>query len=238
MVKLAILDTDILYDPLQEKFDSYGKMFKDLLHGVGVADAGWDLAVYPVINGKYPASPSDHDAYLITGSKYDSFSDEDWIVRLRDYVRELYQSGKPMVGVCFGHQLLAHSLGGRTDRSDAGWGLGVMAYHVHPQGWFTQLPETVSLIASHQDQVKKLPPDAQLLLSNDFCPFAAFHIPNKVLAIQGHPEFTVDYTRALLDYRAEKLPADALGKARESLANPHNGRLVGQWIREFVERAV
>ena len=55
MVKLAILDTDILYDPLQEKFDSYGQMFKDLLRSVGVADAGWELAVYPVINGTSPA---------------------------------------------------------------------------------------------------------------------------------------------------------------------------------------
>src|SRR5690554_1775053 len=126
-MKLAILDADILADPLRAVHDDYGRMFRDLMTQAGGA---LQTTAYSVINGVYPASFEDYDAFLVTGSKYDSFSDEDWVVRLRDYVRLLYQSRKPLIGICFGHQLLAHALGGRSGRSTTGWGLGVHTYEL------------------------------------------------------------------------------------------------------------
>lgn len=236
MLKLAILDTDILYDSLQPRYQCYGKMFSCLL---SEANANWHIQIFSVIEGKYPTDPDDFDAFLITGSKFDSFSDIPWIVRLRDYIRTLYEKRKPMVGICFGHQVLAHALGGEAGRSDAGWGLGVMKYQIQDQLPFIDSHDDVGLIVSHQDQVISLPPDAQTLLSNDFCRYAAFHIPRNVLAIQGHPEFTVEYARDLLDIRENSLPSDDVQQARRTLSDlPAQGQRVAKWMKAFVEDAV
>lgn len=234
-MKLAILDADILYDALRPRYASYGAMFETLLDS---RDVGWDISTYQVINGQYPNDPAHYDAFLITGSKFDSFGDNDWIVALRNYAQMLYHSGKPVVGVCFGHQLLAHTLGGRAGRSDAGWGLGVMQFHLDQHPPFVDERDTVNLIVSHQDQVLTLPDNAQRLMSNDFCPNAAFYIPGRVLAIQGHPEFSVDYGRDLLALRSDQLAPDVVARVRSSFATPHDGALVGQWIRRFIEQSV
>lgn len=232
-MKLAILDADTLHDSLRPRYDSYGAMFEKLL---GQSGSDMDMSIYRVIDGQYPAEPAHYDGYLITGSKYDSFADDQWIVALRDYVLSLFRIGKPMVGVCFGHQLLAHALGGRAGRSDAGWGLGVMQYQLEQQPAFIDGPTSVNLIVSHRDQVLTLPRGAQRLLTNDFCPNAAFYIPGKVLAIQGHPEFSVEYARDLLDLRADQFGSKMLAKIEASYATSHDGLLVGSWINNFFEQ--
>lgn len=231
-MKLAILDADTLYDSLRPRYDSYGLMFEHLLEQFGT---GMDISIYRVIDGQYPADPAQYDGYLITGSKHDSFADDEWIVALRNYVQMLFRTGKRLVGVCFGHQLLAHALGGHAGRSDAGWGLGVMQYKLEQQPFFIDGRVSVNLIVSHRDQVLRLPDGAQRLLSNAFCPNAAFYIPDKVLAIQGHPEFSVEYARALLELRADQLTPEMLTQIESSYATPHDGPLVGSWINSFLE---
>ncbi|MEX1198054.1 MAG: gamma-glutamyl-gamma-aminobutyrate hydrolase family protein [Pseudohongiellaceae bacterium] len=232
MIRLAILDCDILYPELQPQWHSYGEMFRRLL---GEAGVDWDMRLYTVINGEYPASPDEADAFLITGSKYDAFADEDWVRRLREYVRTLYAQGKPLIGICFGHQLLAHALGGEAARSDKGWGLGVMRYELQERPGFIDEGDAVRLIASHRDQVRRLPADARLLLSNAFCPLAGFHVPGRLLALQGHPEFTARYAQDLLDCRKDRLPAATVTAARRTLvAEEAEGIRVGRWIRRFV----
>ena len=236
MLKLAILDADILYDSLRPRYQCYGKMFSDLLSAAG---AQWELKIFSVIEGEYPAEGEAFDAFLITGSKFDSFADTPWVVQLRDYIFQLYTQRKPMLGICFGHQVLAHALGGKAGRSDAGWGLGVMQYQVTETLPYLDSDEEVALIVSHQDQVLTLPPGAETLLSNDFCRYAAFHIPRNVLAIQGHPEFTIEYANDLLKIREDNLPADDVARARESLSQlSPQGVRVANWMRGFVEGAV
>jgi GMP synthase-like glutamine amidotransferase len=232
-MKIAILDADTLYDNLRPRYGSYGAMFEQLL---GPVTDDWQMDIYRVIDGQYPEDPNLYDGFLITGSKYDSFADDDWIVALRQYARELFRQDQPMVGVCFGHQLLAHALGGRAGRSDAGWGLGVMQYRVEQRPAFVGESTAVNLIASHRDQVLELPTGAQRLLSSDFCPNAAFYIPGKVLAIQGHPEFSVDYARALLNHRAGQWSPEKVAQVESSFAQSHDGSLVAQWIRRFLQQ--
>lgn len=232
-MKLAILETDILYDSLRPTYQGYGAMFENLLRGAG--STHWQISIYPVIDGHYPADINDYQAYLITGSKYDSFAEDTWIVQLRSYVQTLFEAGKPMVGICFGHQLLAHALGGRAGRCQAGWGLGVMQYQLDHQPEFIDAQDPVHLIVSHQDQVLSLPPKAKRLLSNGFCPNAAFYIPHRVLAIQGHPEFDVDYAKALLNMRAHQFTDEFLQGVHHSYLTPHHGERVSQWMRRFIE---
>lgn len=234
-MRLAILDADILRESLQPKYHSYGRMFEALFER---QQLDWEMDIFRVIEGDYPPDMNRYDAYLITGSQYDAFSDEPWVRRLREYVQALFQAGKPMVGICFGHQLLAHALGGEAGRASGGWGLGVMTYPLLTRPPFVDDTEPVSLIISHRDQVTRLPPDAERLLSNDFCPNAAFYIPGRVLAIQGHPEFSVDYAQALLQYRKHELNPDHLARVIQSYSVPHQGERVGQWMRRFLEQAV
>lgn len=235
-MKLAILETDILYDSLRPTYRGYGAMFEALLRTAGSTD--WQISIYPVIEGHYPGDIHDYHAYLITGSKYDSFADDAWIVQLRSYVQALFKADKPMVGICFGHQLLAHALGGLAGRSNAGWGLGVMQYQLDHHPEFIDAQDPVHLIVSHQDQVLSLPSGAKRLLSNDFCPNAAFYIPRRVLAIQGHPEFDVEYAKALLNIRAHQFPADFLQCVHQSYQTPHHGARVGAWMRRFLELSI
>lgn len=231
-MKLAILETDALRPSLRDDYQGYGHMFQNLFHGAGVA---WEMPVFSVIDGHYPERLDDYDAFLVTGSQHDAFADTDWIVRLRDYVVTLFEAGKPIIGICFGHQLVAHALGGEAGRASSGWGMGIMEYQCADQPAFIDTTEPVSLLVSHRDQVNRLPPGAQLLLSSDFCPYAAFYIGDKVLCFQGHPEFTRDYAQALLTFRQEALDADHLAEVVASYQNDHQGARIARWMKTFLE---
>lgn len=234
-MKLAILDSDVLRPQLQPTFNSYGQMFLDLFNTVGV---DWEMTVFSVIDGEYPQDPDAFDAYLITGSKHDAFADDDWIVQLRDYAHRLYDLGKPIVGICFGHQLLAHALGGRAERFHSGWGLGVMQYDVLDEPPFADSNRPVSLLVSHRDQVSSLPPKAQPLLTSSFCEHAAFYIPNRVLCFQGHPEFSKDYEEALLPLRENDVTPEQMTAIRASMQDPHEGERIGRWMKRFLEQSL
>lgn len=236
-LKLAILETDVLRPALKPTYHSYGRMFTALLNQV---DFSGDIEVFPVIDGKYPESIDDFDAYLITGSQHDAFADDDWIVQLRAYCKTLFEAGKPIIGICFGHQLLAHALGGEAGRADRGWGLGVMTYDFDDKARaalpdFVDQAEPVSLLISHRDQVLTLPPGAETLLTNDFCRYAAYHIPDRVLCFQGHPEFTKDYTQSLLKYREGDITAEQMQSVVDSLADEHQGARIARWMRDFLD---
>lgn len=236
-LKLAILETDVLRPTLKPRYHSYGRMFIELLNRV---DFNGEITVFPVIDGQYPDDLHDFDAYLITGSQHDAFADTDWIVRLRAFCKTLYDAHKPMVGICFGHQLLAQALGGRAGRADRGWGLGVMTYEFDntvrealPD--FVDQPQPVSLLISHRDQVLSLPPGADNLLGNDFCPYAAYYIPGRVLCFQGHPEFTRDYQRALLTYREGDISPEQMQTVVASLSTEHQGERIAHWMCDFLD---
>ena len=233
-MKLAILETDILRPQHQATYVGYGRMFQSLFDRVGV---DWEMDVFSVIQDEYPLDRDAFDAFLITGSKYDAFADEDWIVRLRDYCRDLFEHGKPMVGICFGHQLLAHPLGGKAERASGGWGLGVMSYEVEEHPEFADSGKPVKLLVSHRDQVTALPPGARRLLTNPFCAHAAFYIPNRVLCFQGHPEFTHDYQHDLLAFRKDDISAEQMAAVLDSMEDSHEGERIGHWMRNFLEQS-
>ena len=150
------------------------------------------------------------------------------------FIRDIFAAGKPLVGICFGHQIIAHALGGYAAKFDGGWGIGTMPIKmVGKADWIPADIEQVDLIHVHQDQVITLPPEAVRLAYSDFCQNAAFAIGKKVFAIQGHPEFTPAYTNALINIREDKIGKDRAAKARISLQKPHDGCRVGGWILDF-----
>lgn len=231
MLSICILETDQLRPELVADFHSYGQLFKQLFERQPVA-ARFD--VFNVVAGVYPSSEQRYDAYLVTGSKADAFGSEPWIEALRDFLRARFAQGDKLLGICFGHQLLALLLGGQCGRAAQGWGLGVHQYSLAAhKPWMTPAAETFSLLVSHQDQVSRLPAGAQLLAGSAFCPVAAYCIADQVLCFQGHPEFVEGYAGRLMDLRRDAYEPSLYETARASLPGRHDGALIAQWMMQF-----
>jgi len=232
-VKLAILQTDVLHPEFLAQYQGYGRMFQELFANAGIA---LESEIFSVIDGCYPPQPEAFDAMLITGSKADAFSDLPWINTLSAYLRQRYAAGQKLLGICFGHQLLAHALGGRAQRAVNGWGVGVMDYQWRSQPqWLRTADADFRLICSHRDQVTQLPEGATLLASNDFCPIAAFHIGKLVLAFQGHPEFSPEYGKALLQKRNGDIGEQKVQQALASYQQPNDGLAIAAVMADFIQ---
>lgn len=231
-LQICILETDVLRPELVDQYDSYGRMFEQLFARQPIAA---EFKVYNVMEGHYPPDSERYDAYLVTGSKADSFGSDAWIQTLKIYLLERYSRGDKLLGVCFGHQLLALLLGGKAERAVQGWGVGIHQYRMASKPtWMSPDLEDLTLLISHQDQVTKLPNNATLLASSEFCPIASYCIGDQVLCFQGHPEFVHDYSRALLDLRQQHIGEPAYSKGIDSLQHDHQGHTVAEWMMRFV----
>ncbi|MCD5993100.1 amidotransferase [Pseudomonas sp. CDFA 602] len=231
-LRICILETDILRPELVEQYHGYGRMFELLFARQPIAAT---FTVYNVMQGVYPSEDEQFDAYLVTGSKADSFGVDPWIQTLKIYLLKLYERGDKLLGICFGHQLLALLLGGKTERATQGWGVGTHHYQLAAAtAWMTPAVDKLTLLISHQDQVTELPQNATVIASSEFCPFAAYHINHQVLCFQGHPEFIHDYSRTLLDIRQQSLGEQVYQKGVASLEHDHHGVTVAEWMMRFV----
>jgi len=233
-VKVCILDNDHLDPAVADTYASYGAMTEKMFAAAGVP---WRFDRYDTVLGRYPDSFDDYDVVLLTGSKADSFSDEPWVRELRRHVTALLQQRKKLLGICFGHQLIAHCLGAHVGRAPNGWGMGRMAYD-----WVGPAPlkpaatdATLNLLASHQDQVLTLPAGAALQARSDFCPIAAYSIDDHVFCVQPHPEFVEAYSAYLLDKRRDRVGEERYATARAELSLPHDGLDIARFMQAFVE---
>ncbi len=233
MMKLCILENDHL-DPLVEPiYRGYGAMFERLLRDAG---ATGEFDIFNTVRGEYPASFDAYDAVLLTGSRADCFSQEPWVLTLRAKVEALLQTRKKLIGVCFGHQLIALCLGSKVGRAPQGWGAGRMQYQWLAPDWpGAQGRQEIALLASHQDQVFDLPSGARLLATSAFCPVAAFSLDEQVLCVQAHPEFVEDYSAFLLNKRRQVLGEEKFTDAMQGLTRGHEGAAVARMMLGFIE---
>jgi len=237
---LGILDCDDLSPALRGDYHCYTCMFKTLFApffqpGDQFENSSIEYRRYDVQKGKLPADLGECDAYLITGSKTGVYDDKPWIATFKLFIQKAYAYGVKLVGLCFGHQILADSLGGKAEKSDKGWGVGAMiSQRVEHAKWMSEKLDSICLLYSHQDQVTCLPPKAKVLFSSDFCQFSAFYIPERILAFQGHPEFTVDYCHRLMFLRQERYAEGQYENAVKSLEQPLHSELLGRWIINFL----
>ncbi len=231
-VTLGLLETDTLAAELISDYGSYGRMFARYFDAL---DGQLRYRYYQVQDGELPQQPGECDAYLITGSKAGVYDALPWLELLRAWIVDFHARGARLIGICFGHQMIAHSLGGRAGKSAKGWGLGVLASRM-PGGeayvGSASLPDSpeLRLIHSHRDQVELLPPGARVLAASEFCPYAAYAIDARVLCFQGHPEFTPGYFRRLFA-RADGDPdTAALDAALATLDRPADHATVGRML--------
>ena len=225
-MKLGILETGTPPDTLIPRFGRYPAMFERLLGG------GFDYTSYDVAAGELPVDPASHDAWLITGSPAGVYEPLPWIGELTTFLRSMPRSTR-LVGICFGHQVMAEAYGGHVEKAAKGWGIGLHTYPiVKREPWMDDAP-LVAVPASHQDQVVLQPPNTGLLASSVFTPYAALAWRDRpAISFQFHPEFAPGYAKALIEARRDQLPdPDA---AIASLDRPNDNGRVGEWIRRFL----
>ena len=222
-MKIGILQTGHPADEIKAQMGDYSDSFALILAG-----HGFSFETYMVVDGQFPDGPLACDGWLITGSKHGVYEDHDWIKPLEQLIREIRDAQKPLIGVCFGHQIIAQALGGRVKKFDGGWAIG-------PQEYQTAEGETVTLNAYHQDQVLDLPPGAKRAASNDFCANAAMTVGDRIYTLQPHPEFSEDYIKLLIKYRGRGvIPDDVLDRAEKRLAKEiAQGQEIGDYFAAF-----
>jgi GMP synthase-like glutamine amidotransferase len=223
-MKVAILETGRPPGALADEFGDYPAMFGELL------GSGFEIESFDVQKGELP-EPGAHHAVLITGSPAGVYDPLPWIAPLQDFIRAADQA--KMVGICFGHQVMAEALGGHVEQSDKGWGVGLHRYEIREREAWMDGATSVALPASHQDQVVVQPPGTEVTLESDFTPYAGLAWTDRpAISFQFHPEFSPAFAKALIEQRYDRVPdPDA---AIASLDAPNDNELVGRWIRNFL----
>jgi GMP synthase-like glutamine amidotransferase len=233
-MNLGILETGAPPGDLKSRFGSYGDMFRQLL------GPDYRYSYYDARTGQLPEPNGSHDAYLISGSASGVYDGDPWIDALKEFVQQL--SGRtPLVGICFGHQIMAEAYGGRVSKSPKGWGAGLHSYDIKRRAaWMNSDREpTLSIPVSHQDQIIDLPPDATVLAASEFTPYAVLEYPQRrAISFQGHPEFSPEYAQALIDLRrGTRYQPDFADAAVESLRKPNDVQRVAGWVRNFLNES-
>ena len=225
-MKIGILQTGHVPDDLATRHGKYPDMFARLLDG-----HGFEFDAYPVVDEVFPDSVHAADGWLITGSKHGAYEDHAWIPPLEELIREIYAAGVPMVGVCFGHQIMAQAMGGKVVKFGGIWGVGNREY-TYTNG------EKTTLLAMHQDQVVDVPPEATTTATSDYCKHAAFSYKGNAMSIQPHPEFSPEFIRELIEMRSGTvIPKDQSDEALKTLEQQNDSAEYANQIAEFFKIA-
>lgn len=192
--------------------------------------------VYKAHIGQIPQHADECDAWLITGSPLSVYERPVWVIALSDFLVNAVKK-RPVVGICFGHQLLHDALGGKVEHTKT-WGIGVQQYDLQERPDWAPGDETqpaFNLIAFHQDQVTQAAPHTKVLASNDFCPFAITTIGDNVFTIQAHPEMTTKLASDLYESQRSLHGEEKTICAVQSLQGSIDGERAARWVLAFIK---
>lgn len=203
----------------------YDRYFERLLGHDHFTYRSWS-----VVDGDMPEGVEDADGWLITGSRHGAYEDHPWIPPLEDFIRATYAARRPMIGICFGHQIIAQAMGGKVEKFAGGWSVGRTEYQLDG--------ETYAINAWHQDQVVQKPQMAEVTGSTDFCANAALVYDDLFWTLQPHPEYGAEFMDGLIKYRGPGLvPDDQLAQASTALTKPLDSAKIAQQITDFLKKA-
>jgi len=223
-MKLAILETGVPPEPLAKQFGSYPDMF------AGLIGPDFEMETFDAERGELP-DPAAYRAFLVTGSPAGVYEPLPWIAPLMEFIRKARHA--KLIGVCFGHQVMAQALGGQVVKSPKGWGAGLHRYEVLQSEPWMDGERVIAIPASHQDQVVVQPPNTSVIAASSFTPLAALAWNDRpAISFQFHPEFSVDYAKALIEKRYDRVNDPDVAIA--SLDAPNDNARVGGWIRKFL----
>ena len=201
MMKIGILLVGRASEDLVEEYGTYAEMLIALINS---EEKVFEFKTFNILDSVFPKDHLECDGWIVTGSPHGVYEEHSWIPVVSDLIKNIYKDSLPIFGVCFGHQLIAQALGGHVEKSIKGWGLGLHTYQINNKtGYMSNLLEEVTVNICHQDQVLQTPVGATVYAKSDFCENAGFYIKDKVLTMQAHPEFLVDFTKDLLAARRD-----------------------------------
>ncbi len=230
--RVGVLLCDDLHEELQSRWPSYLALFEALIR-----DEQADLTAvgYRVHDGEWPDGPEDADAWLVTGSRASVHESPDWLHQLQALVRDIDARALPLLGVCFGHQLIHSALGGRTARSPHGWNLGV--YPVECETDFAGLSagDPLHLYAVHQDHVESPAPGFERLATSPRCTWYASR-RGRTLTLQGHPEFDHEFFMAIMGRVREKAGDERVDAAVAALPDTDHTPVIQSFMRNWIRQ--
>ncbi|MDX5351359.1 MAG: type 1 glutamine amidotransferase [Paracoccaceae bacterium] len=222
-MRIGILQCGQSPDQLKDEMGDYPDMFERLLAGRGFTFRTWHVEAM-----EFPADVHEAEGWLLTGSRHGVYEDHAFIPPLEDFIRRAYAAHVPLVGICFGHQIIAQALGGRVVKHPGGWAVGTQDYDFDGQ--------TLSLNAWHQDQVVQLPPGASVAARNAFCENAALVYEGRAFTVQPHPEFEDSFVQGLMDTRAKGVvPAELLEGAAARMGQARSSSVIADRIEAFLK---
>lgn len=231
MKRIGVLVCDDLHDALVPQWDTYFALFEHLLDD---PTGGLLAQGFRVHAGEWPTHPEQMDGWVVTGSRASVHEAPPWVAPLIDFVRRVDLAMRPMVGICFGHQLIHAALGGRTARSEKGWQLG--SYPVVCEADFAgrQSGESLHLLAVHQDQVVAPAPGFTRLATSASVPCYASR-RDRVLTVQGHPEFDRAFFLDLMEQVRPKAGDVLVDDAIARLPAQDHSVSVREYIRQWLK---
>ena len=221
---IGILQTGQSPDALRDDMGDYPDFFRELL-----ANRGLSFRTYHVEAMQFPVSVHDCDGWLITGSRHGAYEDHPFVKPLETFIRKAMSEHVPLVGICFGHQIIAQAMGGKVERFEKGWAVGPQDYDFNG--------DKITLNAWHRDQVTEVPEGAEVCASNEFCENAALVYGDQAFTIQAHPEFKDEFIEGLLRTRAPGLvPPDVMAEAAAKLGHDNDANMIADRIATFFKQ--
>ncbi|MGB0360530.1 MAG: glutamine amidotransferase-related protein [Endozoicomonas sp.] len=232
-MNIGLLLCDDVHPKLRKDYGNYTEMFSALLKK---QSPDIELLPWRLIDMEFPSSIDECDGWIISGSKNSVNDDLPWIPPLEAFIRVLFEQKKKLVGICFGHQIIAKALGGQVEKARQGWGVGISDNQVysHPS-WMKPDRNDFKLLVSHQDQVMEMPEMGSIIAGSNFCPAYMIQYDNCLLGIQGHPEFSPEFSKSLIELRRRLIGEQTSEAGLKSLSEKHEGDLVAQWILQFLQ---
>ncbi|MGZ3452336.1 MAG: glutamine amidotransferase [Polyangiales bacterium] len=236
---LLVLFTGTTVPVVKDRFGDFDAHFK---HAIGDAWSGpWATVDAREDAVKLPDFSS-ISGVIVTGSSSSVTlrAETPWMLRLEPWLRDAVCAELPLLGVCFGHQILASALGGEVRKNPKGRHIGSLSVRkVEDDPLFEGVPHTFEVNVSHQDHVALPPPNVRMLVTADHDPMHAFAAGNKARAVQFHPEFHEEIIRGYIGARREilkneGLDADAL--LSRVIDPPYAKTILRNFVTNFVSR--
>lgn len=244
--ELAVLLTDYSHDLVAQGHSNFYKLSKQLLQTAGISEE-YDIKVYDAQQGELPALEQlgqTIKAVWVTGSAHDAFESDEWIVKLADFLNKVITKELvPVIGICFGHQIIGRALGGQLKRNSKGWELGIESVEISSDPEIQQLFQHVSkenkynILEVHQDIVSSIPSEYKIIGSTPKTAIQGFYKKNTVLTFQGHPEFNKEIVRDISvnirkkDHITQEVLQSSLDKLQ---TKEHDGLELAKVILKFI----
>lgn len=234
MMKIGILQCDDVRSSLSAEYGEYPDM---ITAGLAQQHADFSFQTYKTHHGILPECIEECDAYIITGSRYSVLDSEVlWINGLMNFVLRLAKAKIKIIGICFGHQLLAEAMGGKVERADCGWLVGAHEITIQtPQDYMQPEKSHCQLAMLCEDQVQKISKEATVLATSPKCEYAMLQYNGHILSVQGHPEFSAEFAKDLLNVRQDEFPSKRYERGSQSLSEQTlDGELIFRWFTHFL----